>query len=98
MRTRPASNGDAPSGDAGGDAPSRDAGGVTYAIDGRRTVTIRGYGAEAKLPMARPTLPRHQRPGFRPDRMALWAVLLGVLLILVAAASAHGAVVHQLVR
>ena len=68
------------------------------ATDGRRTVTIRGYGAERNLPMARPTLRRHERAGFRPDRTALWAVLLGLLLIFVAAASAHAAVVHQLVR
>ena len=64
-------------------------------VDGRRkTVTIRGHGAERNLPVARPTLRRHERPGFRPDRMALWAVLLGLILIVVAAASAHGAVLH----
>jgi hypothetical protein len=40
----------------------------------------------------RPNVPRHERPGFRPDRTALWAVLLGLLLILVAATSAHAAV------
>jgi hypothetical protein len=56
----------------------------------RRTVTIRGHGAERNLPVARPTLRRHERPGFRPDRAALWAVLLGLCLILVAVASAHG--------
>ena len=56
----------------------------------RRTVTIRGYGAERNLPVAQPTLRRHERPGFRPDRAALWAVLLGLCLILVAVASAHG--------
>jgi hypothetical protein len=26
----------------------------------------------------------------RPDRLALWAVLLGVVMILIAAATAHG--------
>ncbi len=61
---------------------------------GRRTVTIRGRGAERNLPVARPTLRRHERPGFRPDRAALWAVMLGLLLILVAAASAHAAILH----
>jgi hypothetical protein len=61
---------------------------------GRRTVVIRGYGAERNLPVARPTLRRHERPGFRPDRAALWAFILGVVLILVAVASAHGAVLH----
>ena len=55
---------------------------------------IRGHGAERSLPVARPTLRRHERPGFRPDRAALWAVILGLVLILVAVASAHGAVVH----
>jgi hypothetical protein len=60
----------------------------------RRTVTIRGHGAERNLPVARPTLRRHERPGFRPDRAALWAVMLGLLLILVAATSAHAAILH----
>ena len=60
----------------------------------RRTVTIRGHGAERNLPVTRPTLRRHERPGFRPDRAALWAVMLGLLLILVAAASAHAAIPH----
>jgi hypothetical protein len=46
------------------------------------------------MPVPRPTLRRHERPGFRPDRAALWAVILGLVLILVAVASAHGAVVH----
>lgn len=74
------------------------AGGDAHAagIEGRRTVTIRGRGAERNLPVTRPTLRRHERPGFRPDRTALWAVLLGILLILVAAASAHAAVLSQL--
>jgi hypothetical protein len=61
---------------------------------GRRTVVIRGQGAERNLPVARPTLRRHERPGFRPDRAALWAVMLGLLLILVAATSAHAALLH----
>lgn len=68
----------------------------TRAANGRRTVTIRGYGAERNLPVARPTLRRHERPGFKPDRAALWAVVLGLFLILVAAASAHAAVAHHL--
>jgi hypothetical protein len=36
-------------------------------------------------------LPLHERSGFKPDRVALWAVLLGVILLLVAAASSHAA-------
>jgi hypothetical protein len=69
-------------------------GGVRVADGGRRTVVIRGQGAERNLPVARPTLRRHERPGFRPDRAALWAVMLGLLLILVAATSAHAAILH----
>jgi hypothetical protein len=60
----------------------------------RRTVVIRGRGAERNLPVARPTLRRHERPGFRADRAAMWAVMLGLLLILVAATSAHAAILH----
>jgi hypothetical protein len=59
----------------------------------RRTITITGRGAEPYQPSTyarrRPQLPAHERPGFRPDRAAMWAVLLGVLLILVALTSAH---------
>ncbi|HET8980665.1 MAG TPA: hypothetical protein VFN87_21110 [Solirubrobacteraceae bacterium] len=39
---------------------------------------------------------RHERSGFRPDRTAMWAVLLGVLMILVAVSSAHAATLHVL--
>jgi hypothetical protein len=71
-------------------APSA-APGAAASPDGiRRTVTIRGYGAERDLPVARSEVRRHERPGFRPDYAALWAVLLGLCLILVAVASAHG--------
>jgi hypothetical protein len=80
------------------------------AANGRRTVQITGRGTERSLPAARPTvrrheredfarpaLRRHEREGFKPDRAAMWAVVLGLVLILVAATSAHGAVVaHQL--
>jgi hypothetical protein len=58
------------------------------AANGRRTVQITGRGAERNLPAARPTLRRHERAGFKPDRAAMWAVLLGLLLVLVAATSA----------
>jgi hypothetical protein len=69
-------------------------------VPGRRTVTIRGYGAERNLPWTagqsrrRPAEPRHQRPGFRADRAAMWAVLLGIMLVIVAAASSHAAVLR----
>jgi hypothetical protein len=72
------------------------------AANGRRTVQISGRGAERNLPpvtrraernlpAGSPTLRRHERAGFQPDRAAMWAVVLGLLLILVAAASAHAA-------
>ena len=68
-------------------------------ITGRRTVTITGRGAEVYVPhrardAGRPTAARHERVGFRADRAAMWAVVLGLLLILVAAASAHAATLH----
>ncbi len=53
---------------------------------GRRTVVIRGQVAPARR---RPPRRAHERVGPRPDRIALWAVLLGVFLIVVAAMSAH---------
>jgi len=64
----------------------------------RRTVVIRGQVA----PPLRPTAelgPARRRPprraserivGTRPDRAALWAVMMGVFLIVVAVLSAHG--------
>ncbi len=58
----------------------------------RRTVTIRGRGDERLVPRhsrSRPPARPHYRGGFRPDRVAMWAVMLGVLLVLVAAASSH---------
>ena len=72
------------------------------AENGRRTVQITGHvsernlppvtrRAERNLPAGSPTLRRHERASFQPDRAAMWAVVLGLLLILVAAASAHAA-------
>jgi hypothetical protein len=62
-------------------------------VPGRRTVTITGRGAERYQPPVRRRPPRtaQERISVRPDRTAMWAVLLGVLLILVAATSAHAA-------
>jgi hypothetical protein len=77
-------------------APSA-SGGDGGGVPGRRTVTIRGQGAErysrryADGSRRRPER-RHEREGFRPDRAALWAFLLGVTLILVAVTSAHAAI------
>ncbi len=63
-------------------------------VPGRRTVHIRGYGAERHLgwpdgTRRRPQRRPYERAGFKPDRVAMWAVLLGVLLVIVAVASAH---------
>lgn len=82
------------------DASSRgplSAGPLGAGVPGRRTVTIRGQGAERypqrRVNGSRRPRPerRHERAGFRPDRAALWAFLLGVMLIMVAVASAHAA-------
>jgi hypothetical protein len=63
----------------------------------RRTVVIRGQVAP---PPRVSTGPARRRPprrpseriaGTRPDRAALWAVMMGVFLILVAVMTAHGA-------
>ena len=62
---------------------------------GRRTVVIKGRGAERNLPWESGIAPRrssrlpHHRTTFKPDRVAMWAVFLGLLLVLVAAMSAH---------
>jgi len=65
------------------------------AAPGRRTVVITGRGAERNMPWETGISPRrssrlpHHRHTFRPDRVAMWAVFLGLLLVLVAAMSAH---------
>jgi len=64
----------------------------------RRTVVIRGQVAPApRIPprtdhrgRRRPPRPLHERAGSRPDRVALYAFLLGIALILAAALSAQG--------
>ncbi len=62
----------------------------------RRTVTIRGQVAPPPRPYqstaARRRPPRRTSEriaGSRPDRAALWAVLMGLFLILVAVMTAH---------
>ena len=52
---------------------------------GRRTVVITGRGAEQYSTSRRHAeagLAFHERSGFNPDRMAMWAVLLGIALML----------------
>jgi hypothetical protein len=73
---------------------------------GRRTVMIRGQGAEGvetrngtrgSKAERHLQLPRHERAGFQPDRVAMWAVLLGMVMVLAAAATAHATVlVHHI--
>ena len=76
-------------------APSPFAAPVAGGVPGRRTVTIRGRGAERNLPWPdgssrRPQRRVYERAGFKPDRVALWAVMLCILLVIVAVASPHG--------
>lgn len=58
----------------------------------RRTVYIKGQTVPP---------PRRRRPVYasrtsaRPDRIALWAVLLGLVMIAIAAATAHAAPAHS---
>jgi|SRR5947209_3551770 len=62
------------------------------AIPGRRTITIQGRGAERYTPRRRrPPRTLEERSRLRPDRTAMWAVLLGVLLVLAAATSSRAA-------
>jgi hypothetical protein len=60
--------------------------------EGRRTVVIRGRGAEPGGLARRDRRPPRtvgERLGPRPDRVAAWSVALGVLLILIAILTAH---------
>jgi hypothetical protein len=69
----------------------------------RRTVVIRGQvapppqprvdGIYSGAPARRrpPRRPAERIVGTRPDRAALWAVMMGVFLIMVAVLTAHGA-------
>jgi hypothetical protein len=61
--------------------------------EGRRTVKIGGRPADFYGPPARarnrPPRAMHERLGPRPDRVAMWAFALGILLILIAIATAN---------
>jgi hypothetical protein len=54
----------------------------------RRTITITGNPTPAR---SRRRSPAHAQIVARPDRIALWAVMLGLFLVAVAAATAHAA-------
>ena len=58
-----------------------------YAENGRRTVTITGQ----PLPPRRRPSPTQSQIQARPDRIALWAFLLGLFLVFMAVATANAA-------
>jgi hypothetical protein len=64
---------------------------VRGGVEGRRTVKIGGQPAQFHSAPARRRPPRtvHERVGPRPDRIAAWAFALGLLLILIAIATAN---------
>lgn len=68
-----------------------DPGAQTPGQGARRTVLITGHGDERYLPAPRQRraseLRFHERSGFSPDRLGLWAVLLSIALVI-------GAVAH----
>lgn len=59
----------------------------TYAANGRRTVKITGQ----PVPARRRQSARASQIQARPDRIALWAVLLGLFLVFMAVATASAA-------
>jgi hypothetical protein len=62
---------------------------VRGGVEGRRTVKIGGRPAEFHSAPRRPSRTVHERVGPRPDRIAAWAFALGLLLILIAIATAN---------
>ena len=61
----------------------------TYAANGRRTVKITGQ----PVPARRRRSATASQIEARPDRIALWAVLLGLFLVFMAVATANAAAV-----
>ncbi|CAN5603285.1 hypothetical protein BH20ACT19_BH20ACT19_00790 [soil metagenome] len=59
----------------------------TYAENGRRTVTITGQ----PVPARRRRSPAATKVEARPDRIVLWAFLLGLFLVFMAVATANAA-------
>jgi hypothetical protein len=71
---------------------ARTGGIVRGGVEGRRTVKIGGRPAEfhgSPARTRRPPRTMHERLGPRPDRVAMWAFALGILLILIAIATAN---------
>jgi hypothetical protein len=62
---------------------------VRGGVEGRRTVKIGGRPAEFHPTSRRPSRTMHERLGPQPDRIAAWAFALGILLILIAVATAN---------
>jgi hypothetical protein len=62
----------------------------------RRTVVITGHGHDHSGSRRgyEARLKPHERSSFKPDRAALWAVLLGLALLLGAVTSSHAATLH----
>jgi len=78
--------------EAGPEEERRDAAIVRGGQEGRRTVKIAGRPAEfhgTSRGHRRPPRTVHERVGARPERIAAWAFALGLLLILIAVATAH---------
>jgi hypothetical protein len=65
---------------------------ATAGSDRRASVASRS-GSRPASARSRRTRP-YDLPRSRPDRVALWAVLLGIVLLLAAATSSHAAVLH----
>ncbi len=71
------------------------------AVPARRTVEIRGRTVPApavpriELDRRRPVRRPVERVGPRPDRLALWALLMGLMLILVAVGTADASVLAR---
>ncbi|CAA9533907.1 MAG: hypothetical protein AVDCRST_MAG67-4549 [uncultured Solirubrobacteraceae bacterium] len=70
------------------------------AIPARRTVEIRGRTVPApavprstEIERRRPPRRPIERVGARPDRLAMWALLMGIVLILVAVGTADASVI-----
>lgn len=69
------------------DVRSEDVYAPVYAENGRRTVKITGQ----PMPARRRPSPTQSQIQARPDRIALWAVLLGLFLVFMAVATANAA-------